>query len=184
MKQAYKIIMSEPVKLEPQIGKSVGADFEDMTWTFEMPKKFSIRAGEFVIIPKEDYAPLPVITEEKYTLPTDEEVWERFKYQGYDTIYRLAIGEIMQWLRDKHSKLSLPDNREKAIDDDEDLMAYRSSEITKAIAKETAIGFQKWVDDNYCRMSMTGEYHHRQSHIKVEESNLFDLYQAEQKTKE
>ena len=44
-------------KLNPQTGTSIGADFEDNTWTFEMEQPFIMRAGKFVIIPFEDYKP-------------------------------------------------------------------------------------------------------------------------------
>lgn len=38
-------------KLPPQIGMSIGADFEEMTWTFEMPSDFKMTAGRFIITP-------------------------------------------------------------------------------------------------------------------------------------
>lgn len=41
-----------------QFGTSATGDFELSTWTFEMPEDFKIWAGEFVIIPKEDYIKL------------------------------------------------------------------------------------------------------------------------------
>lgn len=42
-------------KLETQFGVSVTADFQDGTWTFEMPDGFKITAGEFAIVPKKKY---------------------------------------------------------------------------------------------------------------------------------
>ena len=52
-------------KLKPQTGTSIGADFEENTWTFEMEQPFVMRAGKFVIIPIEDYKPeLPKVTDD------------------------------------------------------------------------------------------------------------------------
>ena len=41
--------------LKTQIGDSLTGDFEENTWTFEMPETFKVTAGEFAIIPKEKY---------------------------------------------------------------------------------------------------------------------------------
>ena len=41
--------------MKTQIGDSATADFEDNTWTFEMPKEFRIAAGKFAIVPMEEY---------------------------------------------------------------------------------------------------------------------------------
>lgn len=41
--------------VKTQIGISHSADFEENTWTFEMPKGFEVIAGDFVIVPKEKY---------------------------------------------------------------------------------------------------------------------------------
>lgn len=42
-------------KLKTQIGNSLTGDFEKSTWTFEMPEKFKLIAGEFAILPKDKY---------------------------------------------------------------------------------------------------------------------------------
>lgn len=42
-------------KIKTQFGKSVTGDFEEMTWTFEMPEDFKLAAGEFAIVPKDKY---------------------------------------------------------------------------------------------------------------------------------
>jgi len=42
-------------KLPLQRGTSQTADFEENTWTFEMPEKFRVTAGRFVIIPEEKF---------------------------------------------------------------------------------------------------------------------------------
>lgn len=41
-----------------QIGESAMADFEENTWTFEMKEDFQVIAGEFAIVPKEEYLQL------------------------------------------------------------------------------------------------------------------------------
>ena len=41
--------------LKTQIGEALTADFEENTWTFEMPEDFIVTAGEFAIIPKDKY---------------------------------------------------------------------------------------------------------------------------------
>ena len=42
--------------MKAQKGKSLTADFEQNTWTFEMSDDFTIRAGEFMLVPMEQYA--------------------------------------------------------------------------------------------------------------------------------
>jgi hypothetical protein len=37
--------------LQPQIGISQVADFEENTWTFEMGEDFEVIAGQFAIVP-------------------------------------------------------------------------------------------------------------------------------------
>lgn len=39
--------------VKTQFGISATADFEDNTWTFEMPPVYAVSAGEFAIVPKE-----------------------------------------------------------------------------------------------------------------------------------
>jgi len=39
------------VELDPQIGTSITADFDDNTWTFEMQKGFTVTSGKFIIMP-------------------------------------------------------------------------------------------------------------------------------------
>ena len=41
--------------LQPQIGESATADFEENTWTFEMKPEFKVTAGKFVIMPIETF---------------------------------------------------------------------------------------------------------------------------------
>ena len=38
--------------IETQFGISSEADFENYTWTFQMPKKYSVAAGEFALVDK------------------------------------------------------------------------------------------------------------------------------------
>lgn len=42
-------------RLSTQFGTALIADFEECTWTFEMPESYEVSAGEFAIIPKEKY---------------------------------------------------------------------------------------------------------------------------------
>lgn len=42
--------------MKAQKGESLSADFEENTWTFEMPRDFVITAGYFMIVPMEEYA--------------------------------------------------------------------------------------------------------------------------------
>ena len=42
-------------KIKTQIGTSVTADFEESTWTFEMPEDFTMSAGKFAILPVDKY---------------------------------------------------------------------------------------------------------------------------------
>jgi len=44
--------------LKTQFGTAVTADFEESTWTFEMPENYEVSAGEFAIVPKEKYEQL------------------------------------------------------------------------------------------------------------------------------
>lgn len=41
--------------MKTQFGVSMDADFNENTWTFEMPVPFSVCAGEFAIVPKAEY---------------------------------------------------------------------------------------------------------------------------------
>ena len=41
--------------LKTQFGTAITADFEELTWTFEMPKEYEVSAGKFAIVPKEKY---------------------------------------------------------------------------------------------------------------------------------
>jgi hypothetical protein len=41
-----------------QFGESLTGDFEERTWTFEMPEDFSVKAGEFAIVPIDEYKQL------------------------------------------------------------------------------------------------------------------------------
>lgn len=40
-------------ELDIQIGESSTADFEENTWTFEMPEDYHVQAGKFAIVPIE-----------------------------------------------------------------------------------------------------------------------------------
>lgn len=42
-------------KFKTQIGEALTADFQENTWTFEMPNDYKIKGGEFAIVPKEQY---------------------------------------------------------------------------------------------------------------------------------
>lgn len=41
--------------MKTQIGLSDNANFEDLTWTFEMQKGYAVKGGRFAIIPAETY---------------------------------------------------------------------------------------------------------------------------------
>lgn len=41
--------------MNTQFGESLTADFEESTWTFEMKEDFTLKAGEFAIVPKAEY---------------------------------------------------------------------------------------------------------------------------------
>lgn len=41
--------------MKPQFGESLLADFEENTWTFEMPEDFKVISGNFAIIKTESY---------------------------------------------------------------------------------------------------------------------------------
>lgn len=47
--------MSEKKTIHTQFGVSSTADFEKNTWTFEMPEKYSVVAGEFALVDKKLY---------------------------------------------------------------------------------------------------------------------------------
>ena len=44
--------------LKTQFGESLTADFQENTWTFEMPTDFKVFAGDFAIVPKENFLEL------------------------------------------------------------------------------------------------------------------------------
>lgn len=41
--------------LKTQFGTAVTADFDQLTWTFEMSDDYKVPAGEFAILPREKY---------------------------------------------------------------------------------------------------------------------------------
>lgn len=45
-------------KIKTQFGKSLTADFQENTWTFEMQKDYKVFAGYFAIVPKDDFLEL------------------------------------------------------------------------------------------------------------------------------
>lgn len=46
---------TETKQFPTQIGQSITCDFQENTWTFEMPKKFAWTGGKFAIVPNEDF---------------------------------------------------------------------------------------------------------------------------------
>lgn len=44
--------MPEKKTIHTQFGVSATSDFEENTWTFEMPEKYSVVAGEFALVDK------------------------------------------------------------------------------------------------------------------------------------
>ena len=44
--------------LKTQFGESLTADFQENTWTFEMPTDYKVFAGDFAIVPKENFLEL------------------------------------------------------------------------------------------------------------------------------
>lgn len=44
--------MSNKKTIKTQFGISATADFEDLTWTFQMPEKYTIITSEFAIVDK------------------------------------------------------------------------------------------------------------------------------------
>ena len=50
--------------MNTQTGTSLTGDFEESTWTFEMPKGFEVWAGKFEILPKSEYDTLKASNQE------------------------------------------------------------------------------------------------------------------------
>lgn len=44
--------MSEKKTIKTQFGISATADFEELTWTFQMSEKYSVVSGEFALVDK------------------------------------------------------------------------------------------------------------------------------------
>lgn len=44
--------MSEKKTIPTQFGQSATCDFEDLTWTFQMPETFRVVSGDFAIVDK------------------------------------------------------------------------------------------------------------------------------------
>jgi hypothetical protein len=47
--------VKENIIMRIQTGRSAEADFEEKTWTFEMPDGYSVCAGKFAIVPIDEY---------------------------------------------------------------------------------------------------------------------------------
>lgn len=59
--------------LNVQFGKSSSADFEEGIWTFEMKEGFYVKAGEFAILPKDEFENIikKINKETSRSLPTE-----------------------------------------------------------------------------------------------------------------
>ena len=88
-------------KIKVQFGTSHSGDFENNTWIFEMDEKFSLMAGEFAIVPKDEFNQL-------IQQPTVEQ----------KNVYQLFIGKVseilgtaktMQLLKESHETFNEPE---------------------------------------------------------------------------
>ena len=43
------------IEVKTQFGTAMSADFEENTWTFLMPEKFEVRAGQFALVDRQLY---------------------------------------------------------------------------------------------------------------------------------
>jgi len=53
--QCHNELKSKIENIKIQYGTSESANFDKNTWTFEMQKDYKVKAGEFVIMPKEEF---------------------------------------------------------------------------------------------------------------------------------
>lgn len=85
---------------QTQFGKSHSADFETNTWTFLMPDKYEVGAGEFVIKCKKDFDDL---------LKAGWNVLDQFSYNG-----QLPQG-LANALNDLHQLLTIELNVQASV---------------------------------------------------------------------
>lgn len=71
----------------PQIGTSLTADFEENTWTFQLPERYAVSAGIFAIVPGSLYKEmLAVLTTASHENMSDDltEVLAEYKDSNQD----------------------------------------------------------------------------------------------------
>lgn len=76
-------------KIKTQIGTAITADFSKKTWTFEMPTGFSVAAGKYAIVPKENYnaafdkiAMLNSLLDDDKARQILQELWDELSHSG------------------------------------------------------------------------------------------------------
>jgi hypothetical protein len=76
-------------KIKTQIGTAITADFHENTWTFKMPSGFSVAAGKYAIVPKENYnaafdkiAMLNSLLDDGKAREILKEIWDELSHNG------------------------------------------------------------------------------------------------------
>jgi hypothetical protein len=79
--------------IKSQTGNSLTADFQDNTWTFEMEENFVMVAGEFSIVPKNQFTELITLVQRlKFAISKDEKA----KMNSEITKYVFQINESFE----------------------------------------------------------------------------------------
>jgi hypothetical protein len=79
--------------IKSQTGTSLTADFQENTWTFEMEENFVMVAGEFSIVPKNQFTELITLVQRlKFAISKDEKA----KMNSEITNYVFQINESFE----------------------------------------------------------------------------------------
>jgi hypothetical protein len=82
-------------QIKTQTGSSLTCDFEENTWTFEMDENFVMCAGEFSIVPKNEFTELITLVQKlKVAICKDEKA----KMNSEITKYVFQINESFEIL--------------------------------------------------------------------------------------
>lgn len=85
-----------------QFGESLTGDFEEKTWTFEMPEDFTLKAGEFAIVPKAEYEAMVEFMNQ--LKPSDSNQVKKYLIQIKDDFFNRMISEIESMSSEEKAK--------------------------------------------------------------------------------
>jgi len=122
--------------MNTQFGESLTGDFEERTWTFEMPEDFTVKSGEFAIVPKAEYEALiekPSFNGELILTLESKRDWVR-KVPNY--LPEKTRAERLIWLDANNNSLTIGEDFTSAEEmKSYPVRVYRVTRVTEAAEK-------------------------------------------------